>query len=124
MSRVQMTVEFHLDVAHWMDDFPEGNPNRRLHGHSYLGTLIMEGPIDAQRGVLLEYQELMDKLSPILNHFDHRLLNELEGLAVPSTELLAQQLFEKCKTEIPEVVGVELFRPTMGMKVRYPAPKV
>ncbi len=48
----------------------------RMHGHSYLVDVHVAGPVG-------------EAFAPVLDALDHRLLNEIDGLANPTAEHLA-----------------------------------
>jgi len=114
---VLLECAFALEVGHYMPNFPEGHPNRRIHGHSYQGLLRLKGPIDPSSGVLIELSDLQGQVSKIVEDFDHRMLNEIPGLEFPTTENLARVLYHRFREAIPFVYQVELLRPTLGMRV-------
>ncbi|NCN26735.1 6-carboxytetrahydropterin synthase QueD [bacterium] len=116
---VEMCCDFHLEVGHFMPNFPEGHPNRRLHGHSYEGSLFLKGPVEMTSGVLLEMDALKVLMTEVVAEFDHRMLNDIEGLEIPTTENFVKILFKRFKEKIRFVEAVELRRPTLGMKVLY-----
>jgi len=45
---------------------------------------------------------------------DHRLLNEIEELGIPTLENLARYIFVRAKKALPEVARVKLRRPSYG----------
>lgn len=115
----EMSCQFHLEVAHWMSGFPEGHPNRRLHGHSYLGRVKLRGPVNAGSGVLMEYSQLKSVIDKLVSELDHRLLNEISGLEISSSENLARWIWKALRPDLPELFEVQLERPSIGMSVSY-----
>lgn len=79
---------FRFEAAHFLDRLPDEHKCRRLHGHSYVAELELRGPLD-DRGFVIDYDELALAWEPVHAALDHRLLNEVPGLAVPSTEIVA-----------------------------------
>jgi 6-pyruvoyltetrahydropterin/6-carboxytetrahydropterin synthase len=53
-------------------------------------------------------------LQAIREDLDHRLLNEIEGLGVPTLENLARFIYARAKKALPEVARVKLRRPSYG----------
>lgn len=121
MQACQYHLSFFLEVAHHMgNSYPEGHPNRRIHGHTYHGEWIVVGVPD-NHGVVLEVDEAKKILSKIVERYDHRLLNDIEGLETPTTEMLAYKMFLDLQNIEPRTVAVELYRPSVGLRIRYPA---
>ena len=79
---------FDFDAAHWLTAVPAGHKCARLHGHTYRVEVVLYGEPDS-RGMVMDYAELADAWAPVHELLDHRLLNEVEGLENPTTEVLA-----------------------------------
>lgn len=81
--------EFQFDAAHQLDAGPGGDPKyRRLHGHSYQLEVWMRGPRN-QYGWLIDIGDLERRIALVRDQLDHRFLNDVEGLEVPTMENIA-----------------------------------
>lgn len=88
---------FTFDAAHKLDRFPDGHPCARLHGHTYRVELIVVGPLDTT-GIICDYADIAAAWAPIHEALDHRYLNEIPGLETPTTEIMANWIYERlCK---------------------------
>jgi 6-pyruvoyltetrahydropterin/6-carboxytetrahydropterin synthase len=113
-----LTMESHLEVAHYMPDFPEGHPNRRLHGHSYIVRVTLKSL--EKKDVILDYDKFKNKLTQSLKDLDHSSVNEWKlNSARPTMENMCVFLWDHLKKEFPELSKVSLFRPTLNMLVEY-----
>jgi len=84
MSSVKINTSWTFEAAHQLHAMPDGHKCRRLHGHSY--EVVFEVRMSADKdGMTVEYGELR----AIVERLDHRYLNEIEGLASPTTENVA-----------------------------------
>ena len=101
--RARLSSKFRFEAAHQLPNVPEGHKCRRLHGHSYRVELVVEGPVDPTRGWLIDYAELDGSVAPIIDRLDHHYLNEIEGLANPTSENLARWIWERLAGQIPLV---------------------
>lgn len=99
--RVRLTKSFRFEAAHTLPSFPEGHKCRRLHGHSYRLQVVVEGAVDPQRGYLIDYGEIQAACAPIIAELDHRYLNEIAGLANPTSEMLVRWIWERLKPRLP-----------------------
>lgn len=99
--RVSLTKTIDFEAAHWLPTFPEGHKCRRLHGHSFKVDIVVEGEMDEEAGYLLDFGELKQTVAPIREQLDHRLLNDIEGLANPTAELLARWIYDRLKPALP-----------------------
>lgn len=115
MSATQFRVgaAFTFEVAHWTPIFPEGHPNRRLHGHSYVAELIAEGPLDPA-GMAVSEERLSVLAAVLKGLVDHRCLNEIDGLAQPTMECLAEFFLVRARLNIEQVNRVRVSRPTLN----------
>ena len=114
---IELTQEFGFDAAHYLG---QGAPeNARLHGHSFYAEVTLRGKPDPNTGWLRDLGEVKAALEKIRASLDHRLLNEVEGLANPTLENLSRYIFTKAKTDLPEVVRVRLRRPSYGQSCVY-----
>jgi 6-pyruvoyltetrahydropterin/6-carboxytetrahydropterin synthase len=116
-AMIELTQEFTFDAAHFLHT---GAPeNRRIHGHSFYVEVTLRGEPDAASGVLRDLGEVKSALTAVADILDHRLLNEVEGLGMPTLENIARFIFHKAKASLPETVRVRIRRPTYGQSCVY-----
>jgi len=109
---IEITQEFGFDAAHYLGN--GAAENRRLHGHSFYAEVTLRGEPDPATGFLRDFGEVNRALQAIREGLDHRLLNEIEGLGVPTLENLAKYIYVHAKRALPEVARVKLRRPSYG----------
>lgn len=105
---MEIYKEFTFEAAHRLPYVPKDHKCFRLHGHSFRVKLYVEGPIDENIGWILDFADLKDAFSPLYEQLDHHYLNEIEGLENPTSEHLAQWIWNRLKPELPELSGVEV----------------
>ena len=67
---------------------------RRMHGHSYRFVVEIEGPIDPEQGMVLDFVELKRIVrEQVLDQMDHAYLNDL--VPQPTAENLARWAFQR-----------------------------
>lgn len=115
----ELKQHFRIESARFLPHLPESHPCSRTHGHSFLITLRLVGPLDTKIGWVRDYNQIEVLMKPILNQVDHRLLNEVPGLENPTSELLCQWLFEKAHAVLPELVQVSVSE-TPNTECSYP----
>lgn len=106
--RVSLTKSMDFEAAHFLPTFPEGHKCRRMHGHSFKVEVIIEGELDEQKGYLQDFGEVKAALKPIHDALDHRLLNDIDGLANPTAELLAKWIYDRLKPTLPLLAAVRV----------------
>ena len=93
--------EFTFDSAHLLPNTPEGHKCRRLHGHTFQVAVHVVGPVNPERGWILDFAEIEDAFEPVHEALDHRLLNDIAGLANPTSEHLAAWIWERLAPTLP-----------------------
>ena len=93
--------EFTFEAAHRLPNVPEGHKCARLHGHSFHVTVHVSGPIGAQSGWVIDFADIKAAFQPVYDALDHRDLNEIAGLENPTSEVLAQWIWERLAPTLP-----------------------
>ena len=117
-KRMILYKHFTFDAAHFLPNLPDGHPCKQLHGHTYHLTVFVEGKLLKNEGWVLDFKDLKSAVDPVIKRLDHRFLNELEGLANPTSEMLAMWIWEQVKPHLPQLKKVEL-KETPGSGVIY-----
>lgn len=104
--RIRLAKSFSFEAAHFLPSFPEGHKCRRLHGHSFTVDVVVEGPLDPVRGYLVDYGDIKRAVAPLQDELDHRLLNDLPGLANPTSEMLAVWVWDRLHPVLPMLAEV------------------
>ncbi|MEC9372927.1 MAG: 6-carboxytetrahydropterin synthase QueD [Planctomycetota bacterium] len=99
--RVRLVKSFGFEAAHFLPTFPEGHKCRRMHGHSFRVEIIVEGDVAPEKGYLVDYGEIKRAIRPMEERLDHRILNEIEGLENPTSEVIAAWIWERLQPELP-----------------------
>ena len=114
---MEISQEFGFDAAHYLGN--GAAENRRLHGHSFYAEVVLRGAPNPATGFLRDFGEVDAALKAIRESLDHRLLNEIDGLGIPTLENLAQYIYTRAKAALPEVVRVKLRRPSYNQTCSY-----
>jgi len=105
---IELVREFRFEAAHYLPNVPPGHKCRRMHGHSFRGELAVRGPVDPRTGWLIDFADLKQAIDPIVNRLDHYLLNEIEGLDNPTSELVAIWIWNQLIAALPQLHRVTL----------------
>lgn len=87
---------------------PQGDPRRRLHGHSYLLRLHLTAPLDQVLGWTLDYGDVKALFKPTYERLDHHLLNELPRLGDADPGSLTRWLREAISGQLPQLDRIDL----------------
>lgn len=94
-AAVEIFKEFTFEAAHRLPRVPDGHPCANLHGHSYRITLHVTGPVGPETGWVIDFADLTAAFQPLREQLDHRCLNDVEGLANPTSERLAEWIWRR-----------------------------
>ena len=106
--KVNLVKSFQFEAAHWLPTFPEGHKCRRLHGHSFHVDVTVSGEVDPQLGYLIDYGVIKEAIEPLRTQLDHYLLNDIEGLENPTSEMIAQWIYERLKPSLSLLTSVRV----------------
>lgn len=87
-----------------------------MHGHTYRLKVFIEGIPDPQLGWIMDFKELKDALSPVIEKLDHQLINDIPGLENPTAENITIWIWKQIQPLLPGLSRVELYEtPTTGV---------
>jgi len=86
-KEVKIHVERKIDAAHLLPDYD--GPCRRLHGHSWKVIVELDGDINPETGMVIDFREI----KKIIDALDHRYLNDFIGY--PSAENLVNYFIDR-----------------------------
>ncbi|HET9191086.1 MAG: 6-carboxytetrahydropterin synthase QueD [Deltaproteobacteria bacterium] len=92
---------FHIEAAHRLPNVPAGHKCARLHGHSFGIEIHVAGPIGADTGWVMDFADIKSAFAPIFGELDHNYLNEIPGLDNPTSERLAEWIWNRLKPALP-----------------------
>ncbi len=98
--------EFTFEAAHRLPHVPAGHKCARLHGHSFRVELHVRGPVDPATGWVMDFADIKRAFQPLYDQLDHNYLNEIEGLANPTSEHLARWIWRRLRPSLPELCRV------------------
>lgn len=102
MGTYTLRKRFTFEAAHYLPHHL--GKCQRLHGHSWVGWVEVEGTelqqSGPQSGMLLDYECLAQALRPLVDdQLDHYLLNDSLGMESPTSEAIAQWVFCRLREE-------------------------
>ena len=92
---------FQIEAAHFLPNVPEGHKCRRMHGHSFRIEVHVSGPLGEKTGWVMDVADLKRAFKPQYDQLDHHCLNAIDGLENPTSENLAQWIWQRLKPELP-----------------------
>lgn len=91
---MRLSCEFHYDSAHFLPKVPLGHKCGNLHGHTYVLTVVFEGPV-REDGFVSDFADIKAVVSPVIRELDHKLLNDIDGLENPTVEIQLEWIWQR-----------------------------
>lgn len=107
-SPMETYKQFNFEAAH------QTPPYSTLHGHSFVVTVHLVGEPDPHFGWSHNMYELEEAIAKIRAEVDHKYLNDVEGLEVPTLENLTKWMVEKLDAVLEGVDRVQVRRGLEG----------
>lgn len=115
--------DFFFEAAHFLPSAAPGHPNSRIHGHSFRARVIIDGEPDAASGIVFPFDDLSAAIEETRDALDHHLLNEVEGLAAPTLERIAEWLWNRLANKVPGLAQIEIHRDSCHEGCIYTGPR-
>jgi 6-pyruvoyltetrahydropterin/6-carboxytetrahydropterin synthase len=94
-----------------------------MHGHSFRARIVIDGEPDRETGLVMHFDDLAAAIEEAREALDHRLLNEVEGLAAPTLERISMWIWERLATRVPGLAEIHVARDTCHEGVIYTGPR-
>ena len=105
---MQIYKEFSIEAAHRLPNVPEGHKCARLHGHSFMVSIHVEGTVGDDSGWVMDFSDIKTAFAPIYAQLDHHYLNDIDGLENPTSENLALWIWRKLKPDLPLLSAITI----------------
>lgn len=105
--RTEISRAYTFEAAHRLPHVPAEHKCARMHGHSFRITLVVAGEIDPVFGWVVDFADLDEAWQPLFKILDHQVLNDIEGLENPTSELLGHWIaarFKFTKAKLNKVI--------------------
>ena len=98
--------EYWFESAHFIYNHP--GKCRNLHGHSYKLFVNIEGAVNPETGMIIDFDDLSKIVEgKVISRLDHRFLNDLIPLS--TAENIAVWIWRELQPVLPGLVQIEVF---------------
>ena len=112
--------EFTFEAAHHLAvNVGDGHPYARLHGHSFKVEVFVRGEPDLKTNWVLDFGQIDRKLEELREQLDHRYLNDIEGLEIPTLECISRWIWQQLEESLPGIDRVLVRRGSCGEGCMY-----
>jgi 6-pyruvoyltetrahydropterin/6-carboxytetrahydropterin synthase len=98
---MEIFKEFRIEAAHRLPRVPAGHKCARLHGHSFVIGVYVEGEVQAATGWVRDFADIGAAMHDVHQELDHRYLNDIPGLENPTSEMLATWVWRRLEPGLP-----------------------
>ena len=99
----EITKTFTFEAAHHLPPVGPDHKCFRLHGHLFRVEVTVIGDLDPEMGWVMDFGDLDRIGRKEVSELDHRVLNDIPGMGIPTSENIARYLFERIA---PNVAGL------------------
>jgi 6-pyruvoyltetrahydropterin/6-carboxytetrahydropterin synthase len=96
----EVTIKKDFSAAHRLKE--AGGEYEGLHGHNFVVEVTVAGTELDQCDLLIDFRILKKMTNDVLDHFDHKYLNEMDFFREvnPSSEQLARFIFQSLREKL------------------------
>lgn len=115
----EISQRFFFDAAHTLRREIEAEGSRRVHGHTYHAEVVLRGEPDPTSGMVWDLGQVRLEVNALRERLDHRFLDEVAGIGIPTLENLCSYIWNELKPRLPGLVAVVVQRHGIGDKCVY-----
>lgn len=106
--RSEITKTFTFEAAHHLPSVGPDHKCHRLHGHLFQVEITVIGDIDPEMGWVMDFGDLDRIGRQVVADLDHRVLNDIPEMGVPTSENIARYLFDRMAIGVPGLAAVTI----------------
>ncbi len=118
----ELTKSFRFEAAHALTGTTLGEISEEIHGHSFRAEVTIRGTPDPATGMVMDFGLLDRKIAEVQKQLDHKFLNKIEAIGVPTMENLSRFIWERVQSA-GTVTRVSLHRDSCGESCTYFGPQ-
>jgi 6-pyruvoyltetrahydropterin/6-carboxytetrahydropterin synthase len=114
----ELSKSFHFEAAHRLSNTSLGAAAEEIHGHSFRAEIVIRGVPDRDKGMIVDFGAVDQQIAHVRALLDHKYLNDVEALGLPTLENLARFIFERVRAA-GDVCRVTVYRDSRGEACSY-----
>ena len=118
----ELTKSFRFEAAHALSYTTLGEASQEIHGHSFRAEITIRGEPDPVTGMVMDLGLLDRSLDDLRKTLDHKFLNKIEAIGLPTLENLSRFIYERVRS-IGHVTKVSVHRDSCRETCTYFGPQ-
>jgi 6-pyruvoyltetrahydropterin/6-carboxytetrahydropterin synthase len=119
----ELTKSFTFEAAHTLPITTLGEASQEIHGHSFRAEVTVRGEAtNPETGMVVDFGVLTQRLGEIQAMLDHKFLNKIEAIGLPTLENLSRFIYERVRS-IGHVTKVSVHRDSCRETCTYFGPR-
>ena len=119
----ELTKSFTFEAAHTLPITTLGEASQEIHGHSFRAEVTVRGnTTNPDTGMVVDFGVLTERLAEIQKLLDHKFLNKIEAIGLPTLENLSRFIYERVR-HIGHVTKVSVHRDSCRETCTYYGPE-
>ncbi len=100
-AAMEVFKEFGFEAAHRLPHVPPEHKCARLHGHSFRVSVHVDGPVGKTSGWVCDFADISAAVAGARQQLDHHYLNDIDGLENPTSERIAEWIWQRIVGSLP-----------------------
>jgi 6-pyruvoyltetrahydropterin/6-carboxytetrahydropterin synthase len=113
----ELTKSTTFEAAHTLAGTSLGAEGEEIHGHSFRAEVAIRGVPD-ESGMVMDLGLLEQALTEVRRALDHRFLNKVDGLGVPTLENIARFVWDRVR-HCGRITRVTIYRDSCNESCSY-----
>ena len=109
----EIAKSVNFEAAHRLPARSGDDPYGRIHGHSFELEVTIGGQVEPGKLWVEDIAVLTAALGSIAGELDHQLLNDIEGLSVPTLENILVWAANRLSDKLDNIAQIKLSRPSL-----------
>jgi 6-pyruvoyltetrahydropterin/6-carboxytetrahydropterin synthase len=118
----ELTKSFTFEAAHALPNTTLGEASQEIHGHSFRAEVTLRGAPDPKTGMVMDLGLLTAQMAEIQKMLDHKFLNKIEAIGLPTLENLSRFIYERLQ-HVGHITKVSVHRDSCRESCTYFGPQ-
>jgi len=98
---MQVFRQFRFHSARHLPNLKDNHICKQMHGHTFNLTIYVDGKINSNTGFVMDFYDIDTIVNEnVINLIDHKLLNDIDGLKNPTSEILCRWIWKRLDKNI------------------------